>query len=421
MFSLLITLIYLAFISLGLPDSLLGAAWPVISQQFGVDKGLQGVVTMMIAGGTILSSLLSDRFSKRFGAGLVTSVSVAMTAVAMVGFSTCSALWQICLWTIPYGLGAGAVDATLNNFAAVHFSSRHLNWLHCFWGVGASISPYIMGGCLTGGLGWQMGYRIVGIIQFVITAILFCSLPLWKKAIADKNKAQTLPSNVAESAPSVDLANEISNGESDEKNAYVSKNLQQNALVSPVKPIAIRGVWQTLVMFFCYCSAESIAMAWSSSYLVYHRGVQTDIAATFASLFFLGITFGRFICGLFSDKLGDKRLMRIGIAVMIVGVVAVALPLSTDVVALGGLVVFGFGCAPIYPAIIHMTPSRFGEENSQAIVGMQMAAAYTGSTFLPPLFGLTSTVAMWAFPLFLGGFTLLLLFMNEYTNKVTAA
>lgn len=421
MFSLLIALIYLAFISLGLPDSLLGAAWPVISQQFGVDKGLQGVVTMIIAGGTILSSLLSDRLAKRFGAGLVTSVSVAMTAAALVGFSTCSAFWQICLWAIPYGLGAGAVDAALNNFAAVHFSSRHLNWLHCFWGVGASISPYIMGGCLTGGLGWSVGYRIVGIIQIVITAILFCSMPLWKKAVATKGKTDDVPTNVDEVVSDNEASLTACDTENDKKTSYVSKNSQHNATSTAVKPIAIRGVWQTLVMFFCYCSAESIAMAWSSSYLVYHRGVQTDIAATFASLFFLGITFGRFICGLFSDKLGDKRLMRIGIAVMIVGVVAVALPLSTDVVALGGLVVFGFGCAPIYPAIIHMTPSRFGEENSQAIVGMQMAAAYTGSTFLPPLFGLTSTVAMWAFPLFLGGFTLLLLFMNEYTNKVTAA
>lgn len=419
MFSLLIALIYLAFVSLGLPDSLLGAAWPVISQQFGIDKSLQGVVTMIIAGGTILSSLLSNRFSKRFGAGLVTAVSVAMTAVALVGFSTCTAFWQMCLWAIPYGLGAGAVDAALNNFAAVHFSSRHLNWLHCFWGVGASVSPYIMGGCLTGGLGWSVGYRIVGIIQIVITAILFCSLPLWKKAVVAKGEIDGVPTNVDEVVSDNDASLTACDAEKDEKTSYVSKNSQHNAPSTAVKPIAIKGVWQTLVMFFCYCSAESLAMAWSSSYLVYHRGVQTDVAAMFASLFFLGITLGRFVCGFFSDKIGDKRLIRIGIAVMTVGAVAIALPVTTDVIALGGLVVFGFGCAPIYPAIIHMTPSRFGAENSQAIVGMQMAAAYTGSTFMPPLFGLTSAVAIWAFPLFLGGFTLLLLVMSEYTNKLT--
>lgn len=403
MFSLLIALVYLAFISLGLPDSLLGSAWPVISEQFGVDKGMQGFVTMLIAGGTIASSLMSDFLTKKIGTALVTATSVLLTAVALLGFSTCNALWQMCLWAIPYGLGAGAVDAALNNYAAVHFSSRHLNWLHCFWGVGCCISPYIMGVCLGGDLGWTWGYRIVSFIQIAITAVLFCSLPLWKKVTSEQSTPKL--NNCAVSDVVAEKSDDVPGEKTDTKPA-------QNVFT-------IRGVWQTLVMFFCYCSAESIAMMWSSSYLVFHRGVSESLAATFASLFFIGITSGRFVCGLVSDKLGDRKLISIGIAVMTAGVVAIALPLRSDVLALGGLVVFGFGCAPVYPAIIHSTPSRFGEANSQKIVGLQMASAYLGTTFMPPLFGLTSTVAMWAFPLFLGGFTLLLFVMSVYSDKIS--
>lgn len=403
MFSLLIALVYLAFISLGLPDSLLGSAWPVISEQFGVDKGMQGFVTMLIAGGTIVSSLMSDFLTQKIGTALVTATSVLLTAVALLGFSTCNALWQMCLWAIPYGLGAGAVDAALNNYAAVHFSSRHLNWLHCFWGVGCCISPYIMGACLGGDLGWTWGYRIVSFIQIAITAVLFCSLPLWKKVTSSQSTAKL--NNCAVSDVVAEKSDDVRGEKTDTKPA-------QNVFT-------IRGVWQTLVMFFCYCSAESIAMMWSSSYLVFHRGVSESLAATFASLFFIGITSGRFVCGLVSDKLGDRKLISIGIAVMTAGVVAIALPLRSDVLALGGLVVFGFGCAPVYPAIIHSTPSRFGEANSQKIVGLQMASAYLGTTFMPPLFGLTSTVAMWAFPLFLGGFTLLLFVMSVYSDKIS--
>ena len=260
-----------------------------------------------------------------------------------------------------------------------------------------------MGACLGGDLGWTWGYRIVSFIQIAITAVLFCSLPLWKKVTS----AQSTPklNNCAVSDVVAEKSDDVPGEKTDTKPAG--------------NVFAIRGVWQTLVMFFCYCSAESIAMMWSSSYLVFHRGVSESLAATFASLFFIGITSGRFVCGLVSDKLGDRKLISIGIAVMTAGVVAIALPLRSDVLALGGLVVFGFGCAPVYPAIIHSTPSRFGEANSQKIVGLQMASAYLGTTFMPPLFGLTSTVAMWAFPLFLGGFTLLLFVMSVYSNRIS--
>ena len=425
MFSLLIALVYLAFIALGLPDSLLGASWPVISQQFGVDKGLQGVITMIIAGGTVVSSLLSDKLTRKFGTGLLTAISVLLTCIALFGFSFCNAFWQMCLWAIPYGLGAGAVDAALNNYAAVHFSSKHLNWLHCFWGVGACISPYIMGGCLSGGLGWSRGYFIVGILQAVVSLVLFVSLPIWKKT--DKI-SQNQPDKQADNDAATDGANncdeqnqDADSGENvqtfdlaDDKNVAKKRIRKQNSFT-------IKGVWQTLAMFACYCSAESIAMQWSSSYLVYHRGVSTDLAATFASMFFLGITFGRFLCGLVSNKLGDKKLIRLGIAVMVVAVVAISLPVKTDAVALAGLVLFGFGCAPIYPTIIHQTPQVFGQQNSQSIVGLQMAFAYLGTTFMPLLFGLVASSAIWTFPLFIGAFTLMLFGANEYFNKVTSA
>ena len=419
MFGLLIALVYLAFIALGLPDSLLGSAWPVISTEFGVDSGLQGVVTMIIAGGTIVSSLMSDFLTKKLGTGLVTAVSVLLTAVALFGFSFSSALWHLCLWAVPYGLGAGAVDAALNNYAAIHFSSRHLNWLHCFWGVGCCVSPYIMGACLSGGLGWNNGYRIVGLLQTVIVVLLFCALPLWKK-VADKQKAackgvddeiaDVKTDDVADVEPTADNGNLPDDGVA----------LSADVVAPSNNVLKLKGVLQTLLMFLCYCSAESIAMQWSSSYLVFFRGVEKSLAATFASLFFIGITVGRFVCGLVSDKLGDKKLITVGVCVMAASVVAIALPLATDIVALGGLVLFGFGCAPVYPSIIHCTPSCFGEKNSQKIVGLQMSAAYCGTTFMPPLFGLVSTVAMWAFPVFLGGFTLLLFAMNLYWNKVTA-
>lgn len=381
MFSLLLAITYVAFVSLGLPDSLIGSAWPVIHVEMGVATSLQGVITMIIAGGTIASSLMSDWLTKRLGAGLVTAISVLMTAVAMLGFSFSTAYWHLCAWAVPYGLGAGAVDAALNNFAAVHFSSRHMNWLHCFWGLGATVSPYIMGACLSGGAGWQWGYRIVGLVQVVLTAMLFFTLPLWRRfGTADEVKQELTPVEV--------------------------------------KPFAIAGVWQTLLMFFAYCSAESVAMNWASSYLEAYRGLDAVVAARFGSLFFIGITLGRFVSGLVSERLGDKRLIRIGACIMAASVLAIILPLSTNVVALCGLVCFGFGCGPVYPAVIHATPYRFGERNSQAIVGFQMAAAYTGTTFMPPLFGLLLELSSVSFPLFLGGFTLLLLVTSELVNRI---
>lgn len=395
MYSLLLAIIYVAFVSLGLPDSLIGAGWPVMHQDLGVPLGFAGIVTMIIAGGTIASSLASDRLTRRFGAGLVTAVSVGLTAAALVGFSFSGSFWLLCLWAVPYGLGAGAVDAALNNYVALHYAARHMNWLHSFWGVGASISPFIMSHALTSGLGWSGAYGIVGVIQVALTFVLLVSLPLWGRV------DRTRPGGTAAEATD----DEPSDG--------------RGAHVPLAQALRIPGVVLILAAFFAYCALESTAILWASTYLVTDRGVAAATAAAFGSLFLLGITGGRFLAGFFADRVGDRLLIRGGFATVALGVVLIALPVGTDVLALAGLVVAGLGCAPIYPAIIHSTPVNFGRQSSQAIIGIQMAAAYTGSTLAPPLFGVLSTWAgTWIFPLFVGVLVALGLVMSERLNRL---
>lgn len=384
MYSLLLAIIYIAFISLGLPDSLLGSAWPVMHEGLEVPVSYAGAVTMIIAGGTIISSLSSDRLTRKFGTGLVTAVSVLMTAVALFGFSVSGEFWMLCLWAVPYGLGAGAVDAALNNYVALHYASRHMSWLHCFWGVGASISPYIMSFALAGGHGWSSGYRYVSIIQIVLSVCLFASLPLWKQSHTQKTE----------------------------------EKVEAKAL-SFGQILKIPGVVSVLILFFGYCALEQTTGLWASSYLVDYRDVSAETAAQFASLFFLGVTFGRFLCGFVADRLGDRTLIRIGILTAAVGVVLVLLPVQADLPALAGLIIIGFGCAPIYPSIIHATPFNFGKENSQAIIGVQMASAYVGATFMPPLFGVVASYAgIWLYPLYLMIFAVLMLILSESLNRI---
>lgn len=383
---MLLAIIYIAFISLGLPDSLLGAAWPVMYEELGVPISYAGIVTMIIAAGTIFSSLLSDWLMRKVGAGVITAVSVFMTAAALFGFSASHSFLLLCLWAVPYGLGAGAVDAALNNYVALHFSSRHMNWLHCFWSVGAAASPYIMSYCLTGGFGWNNGYRSVAVVQTILTAALFLSLPLWKRRRL-----------------------EGAEGESAAK-----------ALSLP-RAVKIKGVPFVLIMFFGYCALEQAAGLWASSYLVQFRGVDTDTAAWSASLFYLGIAAGRFLCGFVAERLGDRRLIRIGILTMIGGVLLIALPVPYDAFTLAGLLIVGLGCAPVYPSVIHSTPANFGKENSQAIIGIQMASAYVGTTFMPPLFGLIAAhIHIGLYPAFLLALALLMLCMSEKLNRTVA-
>ena len=353
MFQLLLIIIYLSFISLGLPDSLLGSAWPTMYPQLEVPVSYAGIISMIIAVGTVVSSLQSDRLTRRFGTGKVTAFSVATTAVALFGFSVSSRFWQLCLWAIPYGLGAGSVDASLNNYVALHYKSKHMSWLHCMWGVGASAGPYIMGFVMTRGGSWNGGYRSIALIQIVLTAILFCSLPLWK------------------GRPQV----------TDEAGQEEAKPL------SIKEVLKIRGVKEVLICFFCYCALEQTTGLWASSYLTLHKGVPAETAAGFASMFFLGITIGRALSGFLTMKLSDVQMIRLGQGLIDCGIVIILLPLSAAV-SLAGFVVIGLGCAPVYPCIIHSTPAHFGADRSQAIIGIQMACAYVGTCLMPPLFGL---------------------------------
>jgi fucose permease len=385
MISLLLALIYLAFISLGLPDALLGSAWPTMYPQLNVPVSHAGIVAMIIAAGTIVSSLNANRIIIRFGTGLVTAASVLTTAVALFGFAVSDSFWMLCLWAVPYGLGAGAVDAALNNFVALHYASRHMSWLHCFWGVGASIGPYIMSYSLIVRNSWESGYATVGILQVALTAVLFFSLPLWKRKEQAKRESMG-------GAPK---------------------------LLKVSDALKIRGVKQVLIGFFAYCGLEMTAGLWASSYLVLHHGMDAIVAARWASLFYLGITAGRFLNGFVADRTGNRTMIRVGLAVIAVGLAAVMLPVASGWPALIGLVLVGLGCAPIYPSIIHETPRSFGAENSQAIIGIQMASAYTGSTLIPPLFGaLAGAVSIALFPFFLALFAVLMVVMTEWLNRL---
>lgn len=384
MLHLLLAVIYLSFISLGLPDSLLGSAWPSMYQGFGVPVSYSGIIFFIISVGTVISSLQSDRLTRRLGAGKVTAVSVGMTAAALFGFSVSGSFWAMCLWAVPYGLGAGSVDAALNNYVALHFASRHMSWLHCMWGLGASIGPYIMGAALSYGAGWPVGYRIISVMQLGLTVIIALSLPLWRTKV------------------SADAAGE---------GGAASQTLTLRQIVR------IPGVKAVMVTFFCYCALEQTAGLWASSYLVLHKGVVPETAASFASLFFIGITIGRALCGFLTLKLNDTQLIRMGQVIIAMGVAAFLLPLG-EYAALAGLILIGLGCAPIYPSIIHSTPGHFGAEKSQAIIGVQMASAYLGNCLMPPLFGMIANhITVSLFPFYLLVILILMVFMHEVLLK----
>lgn len=405
---MLLAIIYFAFISLGLPDALVGAGWPVMHQDLGVPVSYAGFITMTIAIGTILSSLQSDRLTRKLGTGLVTTLSVALTAVALLGFSVSTEFWMLILWAIPYGLGAGAVDAALNNYVALHYASRHMSWLHSFWGVGAAISPFIMSYSLTQGLGWNTGYRVVAILQMVLVAILFAGLPLWRKV-----------------HPTVPAAAAGGGGDEGEGGQTLERAVGNDGKEKPlglVGALKIKGVPFVLLGFLAYCALEATAILWASTYLVQQRDVAASTAASFASLYLLGITAGRFLSGFVADRVGDRNMIRLGILGVCIGVILIALPLENDTLALAGLVIAGFGSAPIYPAIIHSTPANFGPSKSHAIIGIQMASAYLGATLAPPLFGfLGQAVGMWLFPFYLAALAALMLVMTEALNRSVAA
>ncbi|AOT68973.1 MFS transporter [Geosporobacter ferrireducens] len=382
MFQLLLVIIYITFISLGLPDSLLGSAWPSMYLGLKVPISYAGIISMIIAGCTIISSLLSDRLVRKIGTGWITAISVGTTATALFGFSISHAFVSLCIWAVPYGLGAGSVDAVLNNFVALHYKAKHMSWLHCFWGIGATLGPYIMGVSLTGNLGWHYGYRTISLIQIALTAILLFSLPLWKKNLDQKE---------------------------DKHNA--SSSLKYKQL------IGLPGAKQTLIALFCYCSLEQVTGLWGSSYMVLKKGITSEAAASFISLFYLGITGGRFLSGLLTLKLNTKGMIRLGQGLIILGVALLFVSINRTVMSTG-LILIGLGCAPIYPSLLHQTPERFGKNASQSMMGLQMACAYIGSTFSPPLIGLlTEKISITIFPLFQLMFTVAMILLIEYCNR----
>ncbi|MBQ8689405.1 MAG: MFS transporter [Clostridia bacterium] len=388
MSSLLIAIIYLAFISLGLPDSLLGSAWPEMHQQMSMPLSAAGIITMLVSLGTVLSSLLSDKITRKFHTGPVVTVSVALTMVGLFGFSFSTHFWMLCVIALPYGLGAGAIDAALNNYVALHYSSRHMSWLHSFWGVGTIISPYVMSYAITGGLGWDGGYRIIGIIQSCILLLLIITLPLWIKV--ERSNLKYTPK--IETEP-----------------------------IGVRGALKIKGVPYVLIGFLSYCAVEATVMLWASSYFFEANSASEELSAALGSLFFIGITVGRFAAGFISNRIGDKNMIRAGIAISGCGIIIIALSFSSIPVSIIGFLLIGIGFAPIYPSIIHATPINFGEENSQSIIGIQMASAYVGSTFTPTLFGLIARYTdIRIMPVFLAIFVLITLLMTELLNKTVA-
>ncbi|MGY5451667.1 MFS transporter [Agarivorans sp. MS3-6] len=382
---LLLVVIYLAFISLGLPDSLLGSSWPVISTDLNTSLEFAGVVSFVISAGTVISSLVATRVIHYLGTGNVVAISVLMTALALLGFSVASSVWFLVLLAVPLGLGAGAVDAALNNFVALHYKSKHMNYLHSFWGVGATAGPLIMAVYISQQDGWRDGYSSIAYIQFAIVAVLIMALPLWKRV-----KLSLSP--VKEGEPSQFVTNSMA--------------------------LKINGVKLQLAMFFCYCSLEAGAGLWAASYLIIEKGITPADAAFWTAMYYLGITIGRFISGFIAERFNEDRLVRYGVAIIFVGVSLMLVPLS-PLFAKIGLLFIGLGCAPIYPNTIHLTPLRFGKRSSQAIIGLSMATAYVGTTLMPPFIGvLTTSFSFMALPLALLVFCVVMLYTSERLKQL---
>lgn len=385
---LLLIIIYISFISLGLPDALLGSAWPVIHTQLGVEVSAAGIITATISACTVISSLFSERIIFRFGTGKVTAFSTAMTAVALLGFSLSGSLWMMCLCAIPMGLGAGSIDAGLNNYVAVNYASRHMSWLHCMWAVGAAAGPYIMGFVLTRGKGWNMGYVSVGTVQIILALILFAAVPLWRKRGSGIR-------NVAESTETAEKTRPLKLGEI----------------------VSVKGAKPVMLTFFSFCLVEQTALVWAASYFALGHGLTAEKAALFGAACITGEMLGRFLCGFMTSRFSDVQLIRLGQGLIVLGTVIMILPLGS-VVAAAGTFVAGLGIAPVYPCLMHMTPQNFGEDKSQAIMGVQTASACLGSCLAPPVFGfIAQHTGMLVLPVFMLVGTVVMYLAHERVVK----
>lgn len=380
-------IIYLAFISLGLPDSILGSAWPVMRPEFDAPLSAAGFLSMTVSASTIVSSLNSGRLLRRFGTGMVAFLSTLLTALALLGFSFSSSLIFLFLLSIPLGLGAGAIDAGLNNYVALHYQARHMNWLHCFWGIGATAGPAIMSVYLHNG-SWRGGYRAIAYLQFLLVLVLLLALPVWRRYEQKETASQ------------------------EGSAAARDKTVRELLSMQGAKP-AMGG-------FFLYCASEITAGLWGSSYLVECKGVPAAQAALWVSVYYAGITIGRGIAGFVSIKLTNRQLIRCGQVLAALGALLLLLPLP-EILSCSSLLLIGLGYAPIYPAMLHETPVRFGRANSQQLMGVQMALAYTGSTLMPSLLGaIAGLTSISIFPFFLAAAALGMLLCCERVNRLLA-
>lgn len=385
MFTLLL-IIYLAFIVLGLPDSLLGAAWPVMHTALAVPVSYAGIISMIISCGTVVSSLMSARGIKKFGTGVMTAAGVGLMAFALLGISFSRFFLLLCVFALPMGIGSGIIDVALNNFVALHYSARHMNWLHCFWGLGATAGPFVMSLSLSRQNNWQMGYLTVGLIQCAVAALLAFSIPLWRRTEAS------------------DTAREV-------RSAARALPMEKILRIPQTKPV--------LLSFFCYCAIELTIGLWAGTYAISQYKISAKAMALWVSLYYFGITFGRFLSGFVSVRLNNRQLIRIGLACILVGVLLLCAPLPIWKFP-AGLCAAGIGCAPVYPSMLHETPKIFGRQISQEIIGVQMACAYVGSTVMPPLFGLIAGYAgISLLPFYLLAILAVMIFCREFTNRAT--
>ena len=388
MFVLLLAIIYIAFISLGLPDSLLGSAWPLMSMDFNVPVSYASIISIVISLGTIISSLFSEKLNKKIGTALVVSISTLMTALSLLGFAWSSDFWLLLVFSVPLGLGAGAIDAALNNYVALHYKSSHMSWLHCMWGVGASIGPYIMGFSMVNYESWNGGYLIIAIIQIVLSVFLFISIPLWKKQKIN---------------PDIQV-----------------EDTKEDTPLSFKEILKIKGIHLIMIAFFCYCAVESLLFLWSSTYYIEKHNIHEDLAASLASAFYIGMTISRLISGFLSIKLSDKFMIVLGCIIVLIGGTLLILDIN-EYVSFASIIIIGLGCGPIYPCIIHSTPYLFGKDKSQAVIGFQISSAYFAFLIVPILFGiLVQYISSLLLPLFVLVFILivLILYLRLHTIKM---
>ncbi|MBR4785594.1 MAG: MFS transporter [Fibrobacter sp.] len=382
----LLVVIYVAFIGLGLPDTVLGAAWPLMQRDMHAPLSAAGLLSIIVSVGTIVSSLLTPKLLRLIGTGKLVFVSIALTALASVGYGFSTAFWMMCLFAIPMGIGAGAIDVSLNNFAAIHLESKHTSWLHASWGIGACLGPALLAGSAFFGFGWRGAYEMVAFLLAIIAVMMLASLPMWKRRERGDSRLQQ-----TSSTPDISLR----------------------------AALRVPGMKLSFLTFFFYSSLEISTSLWCGTYLV-ARGFEPEVGALAVSLMFASVMVGRILSGFFAIRFTDMRLVHAGIAIVVVGCLVLVFPLPLWVTPVC-ICLLGLGCAPVYPSLIHATPARFGEELSGRAISIQMAGSYLGSIIMPPAFGFVAShfsVIVWPIALaFFVGSLLLCVCLLDYVTR----